>query len=380
LQVMPNPKKLQESLCQNIILVPMSDHVRNYTQEQWQAYLPYKFINFSRTLDQKLKALGAKSLHVQFFPEPISNGIIPEKINKKLKFFFWQRGAEITFDIIKQLVPPEDVEVFYFHRMGTDTHKDVWFSQVSPEDIKQYNIIFSAWYDNKEELLDIVSQCDVYIAPRLYEGIGMSFLEAMAMGKCVIAPNLPTMNEYIEDKKNGLLFDVEHPVLLDLSQCTSLGLQAQRTTAKGFQQWKKMQKQIIDFIADTSSILPKTHSPSLSAMNANMVFSRNLNFLHIYFNGKSFQKSSVVLYGAGTGASLVHSIIPEAINYIVDADESKQGDFLHGVPIYAPKKLYENEEAFVIITVFGREEKIYDFLIQDLTISPERIIMIDLFN
>ena len=57
-QVMLNPKKLRESYCQNIILVPMYEHVHAYTNEQWGAYLPYKMINFSKTLDEKLKQLG----------------------------------------------------------------------------------------------------------------------------------------------------------------------------------------------------------------------------------------------------------------------------------------------------------------------------------
>ena len=34
----------------------------------------------------------------------------------------------------------------------------------------------------------------------------MAFLEAMAMGKCVVANDDATMNEYIRDGKNGILF------------------------------------------------------------------------------------------------------------------------------------------------------------------------------
>ena len=38
----------------------------------------------------------------------------------------------------------------------------------------------------------------------------MGFLKAMAMGRCVIAPNTPTMNEYIEDGINGFLYDLRN--------------------------------------------------------------------------------------------------------------------------------------------------------------------------
>ena len=46
----------------------------------------------------------------------------------------------------------------------------------------------------------------IYFAPRLYEGIGISFLEAMAMGKAVVAPDNPTMNEYVTHNVNGFLY------------------------------------------------------------------------------------------------------------------------------------------------------------------------------
>ena len=39
----------------------------------------------------------------------------------------------------------------------------------------------------------------------------MHFLEAMAMGKCVVAHDDATMNEYIKDGENGILFNAKEP-------------------------------------------------------------------------------------------------------------------------------------------------------------------------
>jgi glycosyltransferase involved in cell wall biosynthesis len=44
------------------------------------------------------------------------------------------------------------------------------------------------------------------MAPRRYEGIGMAFLEAMAMEMCVVAENQSTANEYILSGKNVILY------------------------------------------------------------------------------------------------------------------------------------------------------------------------------
>ena len=59
-------------------------------------------------------------------------------------------------------------------------------------------------------MISILEKYALYIAPRIYEGIGMSFLKAMALGRCVIAVDNPTMNEYIQHGNTGLLFDINN--------------------------------------------------------------------------------------------------------------------------------------------------------------------------
>ena len=44
------------------------------------------------------------------------------------------------------------------------------------------------------------------------EGIGLGYLEAMALGKVVVAYDLATHNEYIRDGVNGHLFTKQGPV------------------------------------------------------------------------------------------------------------------------------------------------------------------------
>ena len=51
------------------------------------------------------------------------------------------------------------------------------------------------------------SRANVYFAPRLEEGIGQTFLEAIRWGRCVVAADNRTINEYIIHGVNGLLYD-----------------------------------------------------------------------------------------------------------------------------------------------------------------------------
>jgi len=65
---------------------------------------------------------------------------------------------------------------------------------------------FSDWFFNRNEYEKILCSKQIYIAPRIKEGIGLSFL-SMAAGRVVVAPNFPTMNEYIIHTENGYLYD-----------------------------------------------------------------------------------------------------------------------------------------------------------------------------
>ena len=57
------------------------------------------------------------------------------------------------------------------------------------------------------QYIEYVKNCDVFISPRKQEGIGMSFLEAISMGKYIVSNDDSTMNEYVTDKNIGFLIN-----------------------------------------------------------------------------------------------------------------------------------------------------------------------------
>jgi len=377
-QVMPMPQKLFSSKCQNIILVPMYDHIYSFQKDSWEPYLNYKILSFSNKLHQIILDLNGISLHVQYYPEPSKN-FVTLKQKKRLKFFFWQRSRELNFELIKKIIHKDDVETFYFHRMTENIAKDMWFEEPNKNDINNYNIKFSSWFNTKEDLTKLIEECDIYIVPRLFEGIGMAFLEAMSMGKCVISPDFPTMNEYIIHNTNGFLFDINKPTYINLANYQILGNNAKNTIAHGYKRWLNDEKKIIDYIFSRQNTIIVENVKEYNVHNKNMVFSKNLNFLKSYLKAKDFEPSSIILYGAGTGAELIISFIAESIAYIVDIDLDIQGKYLQKIPIFSLDKLEEDNKK-IIITVFGREERIYTYLTTELHIESGRIIMLDLFN
>jgi 1,2-diacylglycerol 3-alpha-glucosyltransferase len=54
------------------------------------------------------------------------------------------------------------------------------------------------------ELIDIYRSCDISLLPSKWEGIGIPFLESLAMGLPVITVDAPPMNEWVKDGYNGL--------------------------------------------------------------------------------------------------------------------------------------------------------------------------------
>jgi hypothetical protein len=76
----------------------------------------------------------------------------------------------------------------------------------------------------------------------------MAFLEAMAMGKCVVAHNDATMNEYIKDGVNGILFDADGPAAITESQVLPVRSNIHATKEQLYGVWMEDMNKINSFI------------------------------------------------------------------------------------------------------------------------------------
>jgi hypothetical protein len=71
------------------------------------------------------------------------------------------------------------------------------------------------------------------------------------MGKAVIAPNNPTMNEYITHNINGYLYDFKNPIPIDLKSISEVQSNAFEYIKQGSVDWSKNKLKIIEFISKT---------------------------------------------------------------------------------------------------------------------------------
>lgn len=240
-QVMPERRYIEAFSYGKGILFPMYDDALHRTIDEWNEYRDFTIINFCKTLHDYLSVNGFESRYVQYFPKPQE---IKDYGNVD-SLFFWQRTNKIHVNQILSLCKNLNLKKVHIHKAV-----DPFFYYIAADERFCYDFSYSSWFPEKADLLDVMYRAAYYAAPRKYEGIGMSFLEAMAMGRCVIAPNYPTMNEYIEDGVNGILYDYESPADIVAYDVRKLQENAYRFIEAGYKKWLNDKYHILEWIEE----------------------------------------------------------------------------------------------------------------------------------
>ena len=146
-------------------------------------------------------------------------------------------------------------------------------TDIPKSDQERYRLRFSAWSEDRSTYDEALRQAGIYFAPRLYEGIGLSFLEAMAMGKGVVAPDHPTMNEYLTHNVNGYLFNPENPRPIALTGFREMGKMARQSIERGHPRWERSREEIGAWLLSGTSpkrrpvgARRKANSPAISVI------------------------------------------------------------------------------------------------------------------
>lgn len=223
-----------------LVFIPMYDGARYLEQQFWATFQNSRVLNFSYTLHELLQRLGVPSLRVQYFPDP---SIFTRVEFSELHGFFWQRQRDIPWALIKRLAAGTKFASFTLHLAPDPGCGEPYIPD--SEEMRAFNVTLSRWYEDRAKFDELMAHCNVYFAPRLYEGIGMSFLEAMARGQCVVASDTPTMSEYLTHGISGLLYDKNDPRALDLSDAAAIGAAGRHKVERGFAQWRKDQCELL---------------------------------------------------------------------------------------------------------------------------------------
>ncbi len=98
-------------------------------------------------------------------------------------------------------------------------------------------------YANDVDMQSIYSSCSIYVAPTLYEPLGIRILEAMSCAKPVVATKVGGIPEIISHRENGLLISPSNEseladsiiaLLSDVGLAKTLGKSARKTVVDKF--------------------------------------------------------------------------------------------------------------------------------------------------
>lgn len=315
-QIFPPRKILNKNISFTAgIFFPMYDAAYGRNAPIWRDYSDFLFINFSKTLHDELSKIGLNSRYIQYWPEP-------KEITSwgdESSLFFWARRQEITLDTVFNLVSASNsVKHVHIHKALDPEQKFI-----EPSSELKFSITQSEWFENKEELNNTIQNSALYMAPRIREGIGMSFLEAMAQGRCVIAPNNPTMNEYIKDGVTGFLYEYGLNRPIPIANVRTIQKQTLEAVKQGRKIWEAEKYKILDWMNEVvklnSTPLPKvtivTCSYNIIAKEREKFFNQAVN--SILSQEYSGEIEYLIIDGGSTDGTV------ELIKKIADEVDSK---------------------------------------------------------
>lgn len=226
----------------NLVWVPMFDsniHECNLDalKETKNVFLETKVICFCAMLYYQLQKDGFDNIiYAKYYPAPIGHSISAEDY---VRPYFWQRASLPSWRTLVKNLSTTSYESLNLHWCPDDDSRDIQ----PPDHVEliKYKIRLTSWFKTKEEAKENLLKSNIYFAPRLVEGIGMSFLDAMAVGMPVIAMDSPTHNEYITHGWNGLLLDMNEanaPIQgLTVENIRKWSQNATASIKAGYEQW-----------------------------------------------------------------------------------------------------------------------------------------------
>lgn len=229
----------------NVTFAPMYDAMWRGGAFTWKpSFDAAKILCFSWALRAEVMRRAPVHARVQYFPDPAAHAPVTDF--DSLRGFLWYRRRDIPPDAVFALTEGTRFDSLTIHDAPDPGH-DAAFPAAAPGHVGR--LVRTAWSADGAAFAQGLAAANVFFAPRPLEGIGMSFLEAMARGLCVVAPDAPTMNEYISHGTNGLLHGPGWRAPLDFTRARAIGAAARDGIIRGRAQWEAGLPALLDFIA-----------------------------------------------------------------------------------------------------------------------------------
>ncbi|MHB8637146.1 MAG: glycosyltransferase [Fimbriimonadaceae bacterium] len=196
---------------------------------------------FSREVGRFARYWGLPTHDVSYYPAPRSEPSFGANSNRVL---LWYRGMIQPRELWPVLKGITDLRVVIKHDVDPDGAKSARDDGELGPFIEQVVEGFMPG----DAYTELVESCGLFVAPRRKEGIGLSFLEAMARGALVVGYNAPTMSEYIRHAQTGWLFDEVRREPVPAALISAIRRAAYEQVVQGRGQWEAATIDILDAI------------------------------------------------------------------------------------------------------------------------------------
>lgn len=239
----------------NAVIVPMYDGAWARPDEFFRRFVLSRFVCFSRELHTRLQRLDLRSAAFDFWPEPRP---VPERAMdpESWSAYFWERRP---LNMPNARVVIDQCRVLGIRKLHIHAVPDFAFEGPGPQgyrfagNMNGVEVTTSGWFEDPAEHHAVSTTPLFYFAPRLYEGIGMAMLEAMARGQVVIAADRPTANQYFGHLSSGILYDPDRPYelpALSRGLVQELSEGARQRVIFGRAEWEMDRERLKSFILE----------------------------------------------------------------------------------------------------------------------------------
>ena len=206
-------------------------HIAEKRASKWWHFffdkLTFKLCDVQTAVSGAVKVFHAKKMGI--CPDKISviyNGItLPKRLNKEQTVKLvnewnfedctkiigsagrlnWQKGYDIFLENIPELsaIVPEN-EKWGIVILGEGEQRDHLEKIINKTKCENIKIILPGY---RKDAADCIGAFNLFIMPSRYEGFGLTLIEAMAHGIPILANNIDSLPELIEDYSNGATTD-----------------------------------------------------------------------------------------------------------------------------------------------------------------------------
>jgi glycosyltransferase involved in cell wall biosynthesis len=162
-----------------------------------------------------------------------------------------QKGLDILLKAVNRV---GDRTRLHLHVLGTPVVSSGVDASASLK-----HVTFHGW-KSREEVFQFMAAADALLVPSRWEGFGIVALEAMRMGKPVIASNRGALPEIVVDRETGLIFDLDSESELDSILCSldhsklqEMGAASQKRFQHHFTS-DRMNRELIELYEETYKI------------------------------------------------------------------------------------------------------------------------------